>query len=62
MDEEVIYECPPSQIASSICECACQIEETENPESIEILTKTMRALLFLIDIPRGEVKEMKRGT
>lgn len=61
MDEEVIYECGPSQIADTICEIAIALEEITILESQEILVKTMKALLFLIDIPRGEVKEIKRG-
>jgi len=58
MEEMFSIQCIEFQITQAICECAAQIEDCEDKEARAILIKTMNALLYKIDPPRGEVVEV----
>jgi hypothetical protein len=58
MEEMFEIKCIQAQIAEAICECAAQVNESENPVATDLLLKTMDALLYSINPPRGDVVEV----
>jgi hypothetical protein len=61
MDDE--YFGPPADImslrAGMMAHLAAQVNETNDPKARKLLIQAMDALLYTINPPRGEVKEVR---